>query len=828
MACLEMQPENPESEREEGEIVDDIVDQLSDISSEEEYLMLQRLTMLENYNDVLERKKAKTSSIRTGNSTYISPRLPPMKKGSTKPQIVNNPKNEKFKSGNIRKKEQSSKFVNRPRNTRRKQVRGKKPDVKIVSESSEDSADDEYKNKRRRLADAVTFKKSNKSDACLKDRIAKMLRSSKFNQQESYIIRNSLVIVGCTPEKEISHDNKTDGLCNSKTEDINVNFGNTTQVVSQNQPDISIDNNARISTSLGSCDTVDSIDNETKNAIHIVSSSDDDLESLRQHALKTKSGKQNMPTSNEPSVIDNKVGSDDEDSDTAELRLICLRSSLLKRAMELKKKQKLQKRLSQSSIVQDEDKYKELDADNNNDSHTDVENVDMDIGSDMDEKPQLCVNDHNCNPNDTNIPEYKENKQDEIEEDEDLLRARLLTSLSKNLPNLIDLNPLQNVVDHDIDNSKIEPKKSIKLPEEKKFIIQLGNSDSETENEATRNLTKMHMKLAEQTEFQQKLDLFLKSTRMQVEKNTVPDTGQLQTLTKPIQKFVPKKMQHLPTSEQMEYNRLVKRMAELEKIKQARLLSKKVPDKDTLKPRNVSISSTEMINNKLEGKIASSRKMIAEESAKMLKLKEEAKKLSQRYKIVSTELKNITTAITLNKKQQRFVQNSLSKIRLQHQMLLKSSSNYKHNNTTTSLNATALRKLQKENHPSIKDHNNPSLLKTVKVSFVNNLNTNIIHTKQNLANYEKSVNLIKADNERVINIQETERKNVSNSEKNCTEVIKEEGENKECDIEKYISPLDAIQRTDWKEDPNAFLCPYEAGGSCRDSDCRFLHLNTLT
>lgn len=55
----------------------------------------------------------------------------------------------------------------------------------------------------------------------------------------------------------------------------------------------------------------------------------------------------------------------------------------------------------------------------------------------------------------------------------------------------------------------------------------------------------------------------------------------------------------------------------------------------------------------------------------MLKLKEEATKLSQRYKIVATELKNIATAITINKKQQRTVQNSLSKIRHQHQILIK-------------------------------------------------------------------------------------------------------------------------------------------------------------
>lgn len=64
------------------------------------------------------------------------------------------------------------------------------------------------------------------------------------------------------------------------------------------------------------------------------------------------------------------------------------------------------------------------------------------------------------------------------------------------------------------------------------------------------------------------------------------------------------------------------------------------------------------------------RKKIAVESAKMLKLKDEATKLSQKYKIVATELKNVSTAITLNKKEQRAAQSRLSKIRIQHQKLL--------------------------------------------------------------------------------------------------------------------------------------------------------------
>lgn len=67
MACVEnIPPVNGDSEMEEGEIVDD-VDDLSDISSEEEFLLRQRLQVLENYNNVLERKKAKRSFNGSGN-----------------------------------------------------------------------------------------------------------------------------------------------------------------------------------------------------------------------------------------------------------------------------------------------------------------------------------------------------------------------------------------------------------------------------------------------------------------------------------------------------------------------------------------------------------------------------------------------------------------------------------------------------------------------------------------------------------------------------------------------------------------------------------------
>lgn len=64
---------------------------------------------------------------------------------------------------------------------------------------------------------------------------------------------------------------------------------------------------------------------------------------------------------------------------------------------------------------------------------------------------------------------------------------------------------------------------------------------------------------------------------------------------------------------QIEYRNLVKRMAELEKIKEARQSSinqtAKTQIKETLKPRNVTLDPTKLIaiNNNLEEQIAMSR-----------------------------------------------------------------------------------------------------------------------------------------------------------------------------------------------------------------------------
>ncbi|XP_035431159.2 uncharacterized protein LOC118263337 [Spodoptera frugiperda] len=751
MACVEnIPPHHADSEMEEGEIVDD----LSDISSEEEYLLRQRLQVLETYNNVLERKKAKRLTTGPGtkhkredddtllydlseiSATELDDYYFNAQKKPVKVQ-----KRQKTHHRQKRKKIEPVLVPEKPKEVTREYKKKthhakKKLPPKVVSESSEES-DDEYRASRRKLADAVVVNKdANKTS--LSERLQQMLCGVNPEPRAIVTDTKNSDISSVTENAELSpmSSMNTDDHTTLHSEDTKDTENKTDKSVI----DLCSDEDSK-SMSIDCSRTVDSVSTEVESQAKVRKDSnsgkesEEDLELLRQHALKTKITKTSTVLNDVQT--ENKLLSDDEDSDTAELRLICLKSALLKKAIERKQKQKLKKRLSQSSHLGDNIV---------NDNNTDIESVDMDIGSDSEEKtkenPDGCAKvnnvDEQSKPNLSpalfaNIPLPSPLPVvDELEDDEDLLRAKLLTSLSKNLPNLVSPNviePIESIKESRPITQKppqVKPVVPAVVPKEKRFIITVGASDSEGEDEATKNLTKMHMKLAEQADFQQRLDMFLKSTRMEVEKTTQPpDVIQQPVPPKKNEKFVAKAVTHLPKSEQIEYRNLVKRMAELEKIKQARQtpvnLSHKVPIqvKDTLKPRNVATDSTKLTAlNDLEEKIKASRKHIAEESAKILKLKDEGLKLSQKYKIVATELRNIKTAIALNKKQTRAVQTCLTKIRLHHQMLLKSSTTSPHSKINGGLPYhTVATKLQKENNPASEENKthivNNKLVKTV-------------------------------------------------------------------------------------------------------------------
>ncbi|XP_053600223.1 uncharacterized protein LOC128669423 isoform X2 [Plodia interpunctella] len=779
MACIEsIPPGNHESEMEEGEIVDEF----EDISSDEELLLRQRLHILETYNNVLEKKKAKDVST-PGKKIKIDSLSQDLSDISASELEDNhtyqNTNDKSFKSHKRRRRNDLLSSRNPGKIKEKKKVH-RRP-VKVVSESSEES-DDEYRNKRRKLADAVLVHKDKNDTSSLSARLKKMLCGPKIiDPPKDKEIGKKVKLPEAEKNLPIAYTTPIGSPISDESSNISNDLNNALKVdLDKPSNDCELIDLCEDS-SVNNCgenndnshELVDSV-NKGVQGDKINQDSDEDLELLRKNALETKSTKNKVPEkeiTNENETESKKfMLQEDDDNYTAELRLICLKSAYLKKAFEIKRRQKLKKRLSQSSILPDDFTIERDIISNKVDSqnNTDIESVDMEIGSDGDDKFKECGNDKNCgtiedvamNLVNNNIAKAKE---DEIEEDEDLLRAKLLTSLSKNLPNLMDTSILDGIEEITAPEPITEYNKNVThndnpqqniIPETKKFIIQLGESDSEGEHEATKNLTKMHMK-HQHKDFQQQLDLFLKKTRKKVENQEI--TSILEPPLNPPEKFVPKSVKHLPKSEQIEYRNLVKRMAELEKMKQARQaglsLVKSAQIKDTLKPRNVTMLTKITTNSNSDEKIALSRKKIAEESANMIRLREEATKLSQKYKIVATELKNIATAIALNKKQQKSAQVRLSKIRSQHQMLLKSSTytHFQTNGFLPSLNRStnksiATNKLQKENNPKKEEILNPQMLKSVKVSIVNDLNEVAV------PNPKLSVQLDVTNNKKVVKV----------------------------------------------------------------------------
>ncbi|CAH2242884.1 jg26506 [Pararge aegeria aegeria] len=834
MACVEAPLTNADSEMEEGEIVDE-ADDLSDISSEEEFLLRQRLQVLENYNNVLERKEAKRSSIGPGTQRravydYSGISGADADNGFAKLTLRITRDQKSFKTQQKQKRsKQVIKEGSKIKEQRRKNHRIKKK-ISVISDSeTSDISEDEYRKKRRRLENAVSLSKVKQDTTTLKDRITKMLCGSKLE------IPHTEVHTKIIESSEIPKDSFIQLHNKEKVNSINAD---KIQEISSSVPVLVCSDDTLIKPNEMLQNVIESSVIEEKADLHSDGNSDEDLELLRQLALKTKCVKLALPNEQMPS--ENKQAlSEDEDSDTAELRMICLKSAFLKKAIEIKQKQKLQKRLSQSSIVPDDfDIHTENDI--NVDNNTDIESVDMDIGSDAEDKGKIINDCTQKNEIQTNSGECdkaiseKKILKDELEDDEDLLRAKLLTSLSKNLPHLVEINDEDSVLAKPETNSE-NTAKNQPQQQEKKFIIHLRESDSEGENEATKNLTKMHLKLSEQQEFQNKLDLFLKSTRMEVEKKKLPDVVQ-KPIQKPSEKLVIKAMNHLPKSEQIEYKNLVKRMAELEKLKQARqnAVDNRIPMlKETLKPRNISLEAYKIAySKKIEYKIAQSRKKIAEESEKMLKLKEEATKLSQRYKIVATELRNIATAITINKKQQRVLQNSLFKIRHQHQMLIKSSPTKHSSSQHIQIDHShdkiiTWTKLQKENDPSKKEHKNPDMLKSVKVSVINNFNNENIQVHPRLSvqvdtsNNKKVVKMPKSPlKDRVVDIKMSSSQKTHVNELNSEQLVgtsimeketirrsndEAESYNTIQDVNDYKSPLDSLQCKTYAKKPRLYI-----------------------
>lgn len=310
--------------------------------------------------------------------------------------------------------------------------------------------------------------------------------------------------------------------------------------------------------------------------------SDDEAEILRQVALNSKSIRRNKPAVSLPDNIQCKVDeakAESTDSDTAELRMIALKSAMLKKASERKKlmkknmKRNVKRKRTSLSRVFSEDGIDEMFLSYlSNDDNTDVETIDMDIDMEpckspiiethiplplnsAEQGPYTLPTDYQDNPNfqyqfndfqyyDSNnyilqpmklndsfsiplpegLPEViKENivnEENDMDEDEDILRALLLNSISKKGSVQKSEEPVEPSQLPKEDSKSAEPiveSATSRRYSDSGLIIHLGDSDSGSECETTKNLTKMHHKLTNHKDFQKNLDLYLKTARSKFE-----------------------------------------------------------------------------------------------------------------------------------------------------------------------------------------------------------------------------------------------------------------------------------------------------------------------
>lgn len=247
------------------------------------------------------------------------------------------------------------------------------------------------------------------------------------------------------------------------------------------------------------------------------SSDDDNLEILRDQALQSKTKGEQSPKETPQNNVN--------DEDLAQLRLIALKSAVIKKHAERRKRKEEQLKQEQKNCQENDENI--------------TEPVQQQQQSNID--PNNAVN---------NQP---------IEEDEDILRAMLLTSISKKIADkktVKQINVLNNV------NGVVPVNKSTvqktndnnyKLPTmpSNRFIIKV-NSDSETDSEqndanSPQKPQKPPKPLVNPKSdiFDKSLSLFLQQARAKTEEEKTKHQSDIS---------------HLPRSQQIEYKRLKRKL----------------------------------------------------------------------------------------------------------------------------------------------------------------------------------------------------------------------------------------------------------------------------
>ncbi|KRT83707.1 hypothetical protein AMK59_3462 [Oryctes borbonicus] len=533
---------------------------------------------------------------------------------------------------------------------------------------------------------------------------------------------------------------------------------------------------------------------------------DEDEETLRTLALLSN-GKDDHVDIEEKAVHKNDIESADEkDEELIELRLAALKSAVLKKAPEIRKR----KHKQQPKQVYEINKENNVNQENNvKDDNDNAKSIDM-----PDSKPLTVA---------ANV-KNDISRSLSVDEDIDIMRAKLLASMSKkivrDLPkqNSVGMIPKQN-------NIKTIPterhrflKQQLKV---KPLIINLNDSDSDTDamlKKDQQNVNEKEIHLANS------VSEFLKKQRAAVEAKTVVHSDKEIALDKSVVKLLPK-------SQQREYH-LLKQKLLLAKRRRLRI-SCKIGSANGAVVKTTREVTAQSVCVK---QIPDSKPTGLQKALDDIQIKKNGRlQMKGKYKALAPLLQKVNQASIERKQCELEIKMLLERLQKTRDKFAISHQNYTNlvMRLTTQKNAIDQRTTRVH---STKINNTAIVTKTTSTPVKCDIQDSVCDISSIQNNTHDNIKELDVNS----NAAQTEHKDVILPQDDIDEQPKCDADNNA--LKQYVSPLDSKNRLvllilpvsvsmytqfifsrDTVEDPLMSFCPYELFGVCKDSECKFNH-----
>ncbi|KAG5865899.1 hypothetical protein JTB14_007013 [Gonioctena quinquepunctata] len=599
---------------------------------------------------------------------------------------------------------------------------------------------------------------------------------------------------------------------------------------------------------------------QLKAAVHVESEEchRNSLRSRLRAMTKLNNSSDEMIEKSDKEKSDQKLSADEGDIELIQLRLEALRTAVLNK-FEHRKKRKAKDLLEGNVIQTPGDEGSE-----NNKENTDIANE-----IHASKKPYLDKSVNEAIEILSNPPP---------DEDEDVLRALLLASMSKKITKTIDTSKSKTVIEkcnlivqniNKTENivwptqTKVPLKKqlilknnpkiqSLKLPKVKPIIINVDD-DSESEDDSNKN-EKNSEKTEKTNEIESTVERFLKEQRAKVEaQSEIPPKPKAPNGVKPTVSAKPSaktkileksSLRLLPKVKQLEYQKLLLKLKNAERRPRVRRASfkvngegkssgspiKKFSGKKLPLPTKTVIPRVEKAPD-----ITSDARVLHIALKEMQSQKNGRLQIEEKYVVLTPIIKKINEATTERKKYDQEVKRLLEELDEAKKKLHTTHINFSNhvkqliakkkeieNDKPVSSGAKTMGIVKKLNDITPftstpkKDHHPIEALETSSIHSATPNNSQTLNNLENSLGVDKKCENI-ADSYDVPTVFDN---HIILEDPN--DIITVCG--KQSAFPKYISPLDYVKRKHIF-DPLAITCPYDIDGNCRDAECIYKHFS---